>query len=334
MSSVRKDHVSLEETKASLYAVAKHLGRNPLPFECQEVANKLGVRIYKRISRYYPLVGATDYYSFLSCLGFENLVRAEEGESTHYSVLSKIYPGLKKEIPFKIEGSTYRVDYCIQHDGKTLYVEVDGASHYTIKSKHLKIAACSLGVSVESLLDKRIQRDLKISNHLKTLGLVLVRFNYHELMSMSPEKIKETLGLALAGVEKSTRADRLDDRQVALDLILEGVPILEASKRMGYGETTLRAWVHASEVKIPDSLYVRNNKKRMGLLGGIIKELAAEGLGAIRISKYIPVSTQAINLHMKRLGISPAKNPTPDLPKALSRIASLIQELRELQNGV
>lgn len=196
MANVRKDHVTLEETKQALTKMKDFLGRNPFQHEYRPLYIKLKLRTYKRISRLYPEVNATTFYDFLEKLGFEDVKYPQPSEYIHKKLFKEIDPKGIPEYPLEIEGKRYRIDYRILYKTKPIYIEVDGSSHETPKSKYLRAHK-----DPAEAFRKKKERDALVETHLKRGDQILVRFKYHHLISLTVEQVKAILDQAVEGVE-------------------------------------------------------------------------------------------------------------------------------------
>lgn len=150
------------------------------------------------------------------------------------------------EVPLRIEGRLYKVDFLVQLDDSSVYLEIDGISHYSTKSWHLKKAAEAKGVSVEECLSIKKKRDQTIDSYLKEKGFEVVRIQDHAFRKLSKEDFIKRIQLGTTG----NFASKYDSNELSAWLA-EGLTIYQMAERKEVAYSTMWRWLKESSLPMP-----------------------------------------------------------------------------------
>lgn len=150
------------------------------------------------------------------------------------------------EVPLRIEGKLYKVDFLVQLDGSSVYLEIDGISHYSTKSWHLKVAAESKGISVEECLSLKKARDHTIDSYLREKGFEVVRIQDHAFRKLS----KSDFIKRIQGGSTGNFASKYDSNELSIWLA-EGLTINQISERKEVAYSTVWRWLKESSLDLP-----------------------------------------------------------------------------------
>lgn len=183
--------------------------------------------------------GASSYAEALIWLG----VASNESESLSYKAtvrkMESFGVQFSREIPVEIEGNRYCIDFEVRLPNKTVYVEIDGASHYSIEYWK-SMPWCS---DPEGALAKKKERDRILDSHVKVIGAILLRIEHYEFLKIDTFTFISLLNSCEAGLIGSIYKPELVAK--VRDLIQQGY---------GYGQMQLHFGVDGRALRKMKSL--------------------------------------------------------------------------------
>ena len=256
----RQKRSSLDQTVAELQRFQLEHSRLPTSEEYDRIARGGPQRDYHFMSTaVLRRKFNSSYYDALSALGFT------PQRLPQYHQLDEVWHRLglpfHSEIRLTIEGKHYFLDFKVQDGAQTYFVEVDGHSHYSIRSIYHRDNR--KGLSPKESFQKKLQRDALITQYCAEQNWPLLRFEYYQFLSLTLEQFREVAagrqsGLSFAEEEHFiTQATTLYQAGTPLKLIAAELHVglrklmrLRDSGALGPVHQTLKQKIEAADVQI------------------------------------------------------------------------------------
>jgi len=262
------------DVKKSILFMKEACGGSYPTYEMYEkLARAHNLRTIRKPNRAYATrykhLRVTDYYGWLRALGFTDVI--EVNDINLDLKLKSLGVPFIREVTFNIKGRRIRVDYEILYKGTPIYVEIDGASHYTKKAR--------VHATGKSSLAKIKARDALVNEHLKELGSPLLRIEVYTFLQIDKESFELSCDEVLKNVKRHKTLSRRDE---IITHIEKGLTNLEIGKIYGVSACTISNWIGLYNItaarkrlqgRIPLSS-IRTRFESYRLKGNRIKDIA------------------------------------------------------------